>query len=94
MCGIAGELRFNSQPSQANWETISKLMQRRGPDDSGAWNNDRCNLVFRRLSIIDLSSAAHQPMVSCPSARGHPSRHQKNRPVEKRQHGPPLRGGG
>ena len=64
MCGIAGELRFNSRPSQANWEAISKLMQRRGPDDSGAWRDNHCNLVFRRLSILDLSSAGHQPMVS------------------------------
>jgi len=64
MCGIAGELRFDSRPSQADWDIISELMVRRGPDDSGAWSDDRCNLVFRRLSILDLSSAGHQPMVS------------------------------
>jgi asparagine synthase (glutamine-hydrolysing) len=64
MCGIAGELRFNSNPTQADWDAISKLMMRRGPDDSGAWSDDRCNLVFRRLSILDLSRAGHQPMVS------------------------------
>ena len=64
MCGLAGELRFGSRPTQANWENISELMMRRGPDDSGAWSNDRCNLVFRRLSILDLSRAGHQPMVS------------------------------
>jgi len=64
MCGIAGELRYISRPSQADWESISELMVRRGPDDSGVWSDDRCNLVFRRLSILDLSSAGHQPMVS------------------------------
>jgi asparagine synthase (glutamine-hydrolysing) len=64
MCGIAGELRFGSRPTQADWAEISHLMVRRGPDDSGAWSNDHCDLVFRRLSIIDLSSAGHQPMVS------------------------------
>ena len=64
MCGIAGELRFNSGPSQANWDAISELMERRGPDDTGSWEDERCNLVFRRLSILDLSSAGHQPMVS------------------------------
>jgi asparagine synthase (glutamine-hydrolysing) len=64
MCGIAGELRFSSGPSQAAWDTISKLMARRGPDDSGAWADDRCNLVFRRLSILDLTAAGHQPMRS------------------------------
>jgi len=64
MCGIAGELRFKPGPSQADWEAISELMIRRGPDDSGAWQNESCNLVFRRLSILDLSDAGHQPMVS------------------------------
>jgi len=64
MCGIAGELRFSPRPTQANWETISELMVRRGPDDAGAWRDERCNLVFRRLSILDLTAAGHQPMVS------------------------------
>ncbi|MFQ5642233.1 MAG: asparagine synthase (glutamine-hydrolyzing) [Thiogranum sp.] len=64
MCGIAGELRFDARPGQADWEAISELMVRRGPDDSGAWQDERCNLVFRRLSILDLSAAGHQPMVS------------------------------
>jgi len=64
MCGIAGELRFGAQPGQANWESISKLMSRRGPDDAGAWQDKHCTLVFRRLSILDLSPAGHQPMVS------------------------------
>jgi len=64
MCGIAGELRFNLGPSQANWEVISEIMSRRGPDDSGTWRDEYCDLVFRRLSILDLSKAGHQPMVS------------------------------
>lgn len=64
MCGIAGELRFGSGPTRADWDVISQLMMRRGPDDSGAWSDERCNLVFRRLSILDLSSAGHQPMLS------------------------------
>ena len=64
MCGIAGELRFNQQPTPADWTHISELMVRRGPDDAGNWSDARCNLVFRRLSILDLSAAGHQPMVS------------------------------
>jgi asparagine synthase (glutamine-hydrolysing) len=39
-------------------------MMHRGPDDSGEWwsPNGRVGLAFRRLSIIDLSPAGHQPM--------------------------------
>jgi len=64
MCGIAGELRFHPGTSQANWDVISEIMARRGPDDSGTWKDEYCDLVFRRLSILDLSKAGHQPMVS------------------------------
>lgn len=64
MCGIAGEFRFNPGQSPADWAALSDLMKRRGPDDSGDWQDERCTLVFRRLSIIDLSPAGHQPMIS------------------------------
>jgi len=64
MCGIAGEIRINSQQTEADWQAISLLMKRRGPDDEGAWHSDRCSMVFRRLSIMDLSPAGHQPMQS------------------------------
>ncbi len=64
MCGIAGEFRFHGGQSPADWEAISELMARRGPDDAGAWQDDFCTLVFRRLAILDLSAAGHQPMVS------------------------------
>jgi asparagine synthase (glutamine-hydrolysing) len=64
MCGIAGELRFNQGPTEANWPLLSDLMRRRGPDDSGFWDKDGyCTLAFRRLSILDLSDKGHQPMV-------------------------------
>ena len=67
MCGIAGELRFNKAAGpKANWEKISSMMARRGPDDAGTWSDDgRCTLVFRRLAIIDLSLKGHQPMTVC-----------------------------
>lgn len=65
MCGIAGELRFHDPLSGADWGKISNMMIRRGPDDSGIWaEDDCCTLVFRRLSILDLSPAGHQPMAS------------------------------
>jgi len=64
MCGIAGELRFENSPTEADWSHLSGLMRRRGPDDSGLWDEDgQCTLVFRRLSILDLSPNGHQPMV-------------------------------
>lgn len=63
MCGIAGELNYSSK-TRADWEHISELMVRRGPDDSGSWHDESCHLVFRRLAIIDLSQAGHQPMIS------------------------------
>jgi len=41
------------------------LMTRRGPDASGLWTDDaHCIFGFRRLSILDLSAAANQPMRS------------------------------
>lgn len=66
MCGIAGELRFNAgQAARADWDKISSMMFRRGPDDDGTWSDDKyCTLVFRRLSIIDLSIRGHQPMTA------------------------------
>ncbi len=63
MCGIAGEIAFAAR-SDADWQNISNLMQRRGPDDHGAWNDQHCTMAFRRLSILDLSDKAHQPMLS------------------------------
>jgi asparagine synthase (glutamine-hydrolysing) len=66
MCGIAGELRFTSSGfADVDWDKISSMMSRRGPDDSGWWSEDGCcTLVFRRLAIIDLSSGGHQPMTA------------------------------
>ena len=66
MCGISGILGFaDSFPAD---ETIARAMaasqRHRGPDDDGAWADpaDRVALSHRRLSIIDLSAAGHQPM--------------------------------
>ena len=63
MCGIAGELRHQPGPTAANWNEISELMRRRGPDDEGLWEDASCTLAFRRLAILDLSARGHQPMV-------------------------------
>ncbi len=70
MCGIAGVLYSN--PTLKNDEFISLMkrmgdtLRHRGPDDHGEWVDVNAGIGFahRRLSILDLSSAGHQPMVS------------------------------
>lgn len=66
MCGIAGELKFRAKQAPcADWDKISSMMSRRGPDDHGFWSDGGyCTLVFRRLAIIDLSPRGHQPMTA------------------------------
>lgn len=66
MCGIAGLLGITQ--SLENLERLSRRMQialqHRGPDDQGIYISSNCQvaLVHTRLSILDLSSAGHQPM--------------------------------
>src|SRR5665811_168704 len=43
---------------------MMSAMKHRGPDDEGVFIKDHIGLGFVRLSIIDLSSAGHQPMFS------------------------------
>lgn len=64
MCGLAGEFVFqNQKPLPTNWDRISQLMIKRGPDQKGEFVQYPFHLVFRRLSILDLSDKAQQPMV-------------------------------
>ncbi|TVQ85472.1 MAG: N-acetylglutaminylglutamine amidotransferase [Chromatiaceae bacterium] len=64
MCGICGEIRFDDHPIDiAALAAVSQTMQPRGPDGHGIWQQGRTALGHRRLSIIDLSSHAAQPMV-------------------------------
>src|SRR5439155_14114253 len=67
MCGIAGI--FIHGKGSVDGCTLTKMrdtMVHRGPDDGGAWISPDCRvgLAHRRLSIIDLSSAAAQPMTN------------------------------
>lgn len=70
MCGIAGILTFDAAAGQPEFassvRSMANLMRRRGPDDEGFWSDPagHLQLGFRRLSILDLSPAGHQPMVS------------------------------
>jgi asparagine synthase (glutamine-hydrolysing) len=68
MCGIAGILQFRPGAGMADPKAVVARMndslRHRGPDADGLWTstNGLCHLGHRRLSIIDLSAAANQPM--------------------------------
>ncbi|HUZ31010.1 MAG TPA: asparagine synthase (glutamine-hydrolyzing) [Xanthobacteraceae bacterium] len=65
MCGIAGILNLDQAPASMQLvEAMTDAMIYRGPDDEGHFAEGPCALGHRRLSIIDLSSAAHQPMAT------------------------------
>lgn len=65
MCGIAGFCNWKKD-WQKNIERMNEKMYHRGPDASGVWASDDHSVVLghRRLSIIDLSPAGAQPMIS------------------------------
>ena len=68
MCGFSGFWSF----SNTNFDSYSLLnamgsaINARGPDSSGIWFDDTngVGLSHRRLAIVDLSEAGHQPMLS------------------------------
>lgn len=66
MCGIAGFVdvtgRACADPAVAR--DMADRIVHRGPDDSGFWAEGAVALAHRRLSILDLSPAGHQPMQS------------------------------
>jgi asparagine synthase (glutamine-hydrolysing) len=70
MCGIVGKINFNNiDINNINIEerTLTKMMKKikhRGPDDEGVFIENGVGLGFVRLSILDLSTAGHQPMIS------------------------------
>ena len=64
MCGICGEIRFDDSPIDLGaLSAMSAAIIPRGPDGDGIWQQGRVALAHRRLSIIDLSNHAAQPMV-------------------------------
>jgi asparagine synthase (glutamine-hydrolysing) len=63
MCGIAGILRFDGTPVRgADIEAMTGSIAHRGPDDHGKLVEGGVGIGMRRLSIIDLTSAGHQPL--------------------------------
>jgi asparagine synthase (glutamine-hydrolysing) len=63
MCGIAGYVGEIKHPEICLGDMVHSI-NHRGPDDRGIWFDDGIGLAHARLSIIDLSSAGHQPMHS------------------------------
>jgi asparagine synthase (glutamine-hydrolysing) len=68
MCGIAGFFASQALPpdAPATARAMGDALRHRGPDDSGEWIDAARGiaLAHRRLAIVDLSAAGHQPMVS------------------------------
>lgn len=70
MCGIAGFISSKPPRSKAERQAIvsnmANAMTHRGPDDLGVWvdNPTGIALAHRRLAVVDLSTAGHQPMMS------------------------------
>ncbi len=70
MCGIAGFVDSRRVYDRSDWGcfagAMAAPMRHRGPDDHGVWSDPGAGvaLAHRRLAVIDLSPAGHQPMVS------------------------------
>lgn len=65
MCGIAGIFNLNGEPvSPVILRKMTDSISHRGPDGEGFYIDSFIGLGHRRLAIIDLSQAGHQPMVT------------------------------
>lgn len=65
MCGITGLINLDGSPvSLVILQKMTDAIVHRGPDGEGHWIEGNVGLGHRRLSIIDLSPAGHQPMIS------------------------------
>jgi len=64
MCGIAGIVKKDgSEVTTSEIKNITNIFAHRGPDDEGFFIENNFALGHRRLSILDLSPAGHQPML-------------------------------
>ncbi len=66
MCGIAGVLEFRDRAPVPGHllEAMGKVIEHRGPDQGGVYQDGGVGLVARRLKIIDLSPAGSQPIAN------------------------------
>jgi asparagine synthase (glutamine-hydrolysing) len=64
MCGITGIYAFNEigRVNMINLASATQALSLRGPDNQGIFNDHFVGMGHRRLSIIDVSSSANQPM--------------------------------
>ena len=64
MCGVTGLINFNDAPVlPATLQKMTDAIAHRGPDGEGHWIEGNVAMGHRRLAIIDLSPAGHQPMI-------------------------------
>lgn len=64
MCGLTGYYSHDHSFSGIDIQAMTNALTHRGPDAFGYYNDEVCSLGHRRLSIIDLSENANQPMHS------------------------------
>ncbi|HTL01277.1 MAG TPA: asparagine synthase (glutamine-hydrolyzing) [Vicinamibacterales bacterium] len=70
MCGLVGVIEGDTPRREADLhavvESMSAMLRHRGPDDAGTWVEAASGVAlgFRRLSIVDLTAAGHQPQTS------------------------------
>lgn len=65
MCGVVGVVRWDGVPVERDQiRRMADAVAHRGPDGEGHWLSERAGIGHRRLTVIDLTDAAHQPMVS------------------------------
>ncbi|MAW33075.1 MAG: asparagine synthase (glutamine-hydrolyzing) [Proteobacteria bacterium] len=65
MCGIAGMVNLGKESvSPVLLKKMTDSIVHRGPDGEGQWINKNVGIGHRRLAILDLSPAGHQPMIS------------------------------
>ena len=66
MCGLCGIFRQGESDGIGRVQSMAERLAPRGPDDAGVWAEPRGELWLghRRLAVLDLSPAGHQPMAS------------------------------
>jgi len=65
MCGLAGRFHATALAPDPAWTgRADELLRHRGPDGAGRYADERCELVHRRLALIDLSPRGAQPMTN------------------------------